>query len=756
MKEIMTKRRIFCIAVVLAVIIVPFLYSYFYLGAFWDPYSKLEKLPVAVVNEDKGAKVNGANRNLGQEMCDKLEQDGTLKFVFTNKEDAESGTEGDDYYAAITIPGDFSENVASAATDNKQTASIIYSPNEKRNYLASQILNRAVLQIEEEIRSNVNKEIVQQLADNVKEMPGRLNTLQDGLSQLGAGSGKLTDGTGALASGARTLLDGTVSLSDGTNSLLNGTKTLTDGTNKLQQGSQKLASGTKEYYSKMEEYKNGVAAAQDGSAKLVTGAETLQSGINQLQSGTGQLVEKTRSISQITSGAQNLAEGTQTFNRSLTQYTAGVDSLISTVNDTSTFLTQYVKANPGLMQDAAFATFISKLSDPANAANIQTLQAAGTQIKAGSEQLVQGAGQLSEGTKNLPELNTALQSLSAGVLQLKDGSETLTDGTKSLDSGVASLGSATDSLYSAAGDIAGGAEELNSGVGSLNGGAKDLYSGADKLNSGAAALKSGTADLNSGAESLNNGAGELNNGIAAAKSGVDTAITDADKQIKKLDGLADYAKAPVSIEQENVTSISNYGTAFAPYFMSLSLWVGALILFVGIYLDTEGRFKIMSRDSSHKVARSFLFLFIGFLQAIALAAVVQFGLGLEIDNVPLYYISICLVSMVFISMVQFFMVHLKSVGKLVSIVMLILQLTSCGGTFPMEIVPKLFNVLYPYMPMTYSVALFKQAITSTDGKAVAYNMSVLFIILIVFMSLTIGLSRLKSMKESKATAQATA
>lgn len=123
---------------------------------------------------------------------------------------------------------------------------------------------------------------------------------------------------------------------------------------------------------------------------------------------------------------------------------------------------------------------------------------------------------------------------------------------------------------------------------------------------------------------------------------------------------------------------------------------------------------------------------------------------------PLYYVSICLVSIVFISMVQFFMVHLKSVGKLVSIVMLILQLTSCGGTFPMELVPNVFNVLYPYMPMTYSVALFKQAITSTDSKAVAYNMSILFLILVVFMSLTIEISKIKNMKESKAAAQVTA
>jgi putative membrane protein len=346
----------------------------------------------------------------------------------------------------------------------------------------------------------------------------------------------------------------------------------------------------------------------------------------------------------------------------------------------------------------------------------------------------------------------------------KSGSEALTTGAGNLDTGVASLSTATDQLSDAAGDIKDGAAKVNSGAGKLKNGADalengsaDLNSGAVKLSDGAAAvnsgankLSSGAADLNNGANDLKNGADQLNNGIADAKAGVDTAISDANGKLDKLDGLADFAAAPVSVDQKSVTSIANYGTAFAPYFMSLSLWVGALILFVGIYLDTEGRFKIMSRESNHRVTRSFLFLLVGFGQAIGLALIVKYGLGLKVDNVPLFYFSICLVSLVFIAMVQFFIVYLKSAGKLISIVMLILQLTSCGGTFPMETLPKFYNVLYPYMPMTYSVALFKQAITKTDNKAVAYNCGVLFAILVVFMALTIILSAVRAKKEKTA------
>lgn len=763
MKKFITKRRIFCLAVVVAVVIVPLLYSYFYLGAFWDPYSKLDKLPVAVVNEDEGATINGTDRNLGEEMCDQLKEDASLKFVFTDAEDAKSGTEGDEYYATITIPENFSENIASASTEDKQTATITYAPNEKRNFLASQILNRAVLEIEEETRSTVDQEIVQQLADNIKEVPDQLTELQDGLNDMEDGSSKLLDGTGTLSDGTQSLLTGTKSLYtgtqslySGTQSLLTGTATLADGTNTLIDGTAALADGTSSYYSKFGEYKSGVDSLKSGSSSLATGAESLQSGISQVKSGTDQLVEKTNDIGQITTGASTLATGMKSFDENLTSYTTGVNSLISTVNSTSAFLAQYVQANPALMSDPTFAAFMAQLADPANATSIQTLQQASTQITAASSQLVQGTSSLSDGTKNLSAINDALKTLSSGEDQLVTGSANLTQGAKTLDSGVASLSTATDQLYAAAGSIADGASSVNSGAAQLNSGAAQLSSGAEDLNSGAAKLNSGAKDLNSGASDLDSGASDLNDGMSQLNDGITTAqtkvgdaVTDADDQITALDGLADYAATPVSVEQESVNAIPNYGTAFAPYFMSLSLWVGALILFVGIYLDTEGKFKIMSRDSEHKLLRSFLFLLVGFLQAIALAVVVKNGLGLEVDNVPLYYLSICLVSLVFISMVQFFIVHLKSAGKLISIVMLILQLTSCGGTFPMELVPKIFNNLFPYMPMTYSVALFKQVITKPDTDAVLYNCGVLGAILIVFMFLTVLFSAIKTKKAAK-------
>ncbi len=667
MKNKRLKKVIIGSAVIVAIVIIPLLYSYLYLGAFWDPYSRLESLPVAVVNEDQGAVINKEERNMGQEMCDRLADEADLKFVFTDEATAKAGTEGSDYYAMIVIPKDFSSDIASAGTTDKHTATIQFSANEKRNYLASQILSRAVLEIEESVRDKVNSEIISQLADNMNEVPDQMTELQDGLGKLSDGSTELKDGSAALAE------------------------------------------GTQEYRDKLADYQEGIDKLADGSASLVTGTASLNNGIDRLLSGSKQLAASTEDIGKLSEGAKTLAAGADALNTGLVQYTAGVDTLIASVNSTGEFLKTYVtKVNPAIMKDPVFAGFIMKLSDPKNAESIATLQAASTKLKAASQQIAAGTATLSAGTKDLPELKAAMNTLSAGLAAAKAGSEQLAEGSKALSEGIGSVKDATAKLSEAAGTIAEGADQLDSGV------------------------------------------GELSDGITTAQSGVDTAITDTDEQLKALDGLKEYAEAPVSIEQDNIVSVPNYGTAFAPYFLSLSLWVGALIMFVGIYLDSEGKFKILSNNSEHKVARSFIYLLIGFAQALVLAKALEWGLGLKVDNELLYMAACCLYSMVAISIVQFLMVHLKDLGKFLSIVLLILQLTSCGGTFPMETIPKFFSYLYPYMPMTYSVGLLKESISGAQRDNVIYNTLVLFAILVVFMVMTILLSAVKSRKAAKA------
>jgi len=747
-----TMNTIKRLIVVLGIIIIPLLYSYLYLGAFWDPYSRLDTLPVAVVNADEGAQIHDVNRNLGEELISSLKEDGSLKFVVTTQADAQAGTEGSEYYATLTIPSDFSKNIASAETAEKTAATLSFTSNEKKNYLSSQIMKTAVLRIEEKLRGEVDAEMVQSLSDKLAEVPDSMAVLSDGFTTLQNGSIDLVSGTKDLSAGAANLLSGAKKvdsgsrdLSAGAENLVTGSGALAAGAADLASGARNLTSGTQLFAANMNTFDTSMGDAAAGSFKLSTGAASLDTGIDTLLTGVQQLSESTEDIGTITAGAAKLAESTNTFNNSLTAYISGVDTLIAGVNSTSGFLKNYVvNINPAIMQDPYFAAFMASMSDPSLNSNITALTAANVQMKAASSQIAAGTAALASGTESLPQIKEALSQLESGLLQAQTGSASLSSGAADLNAGLVQLDTASGKLNEASQTILSGSQVLSDGATALSGGASTLTEGASALSSGAAVLSDGTSTLSQGASdlvdgtsALSDGAAVLSEGIGTAKTGIDDSILNANANLGVLNGLSGYANAPVTVDIQAVNPVQNYGTAFAPYFLSLSLWVGGVMIFLGTYLDGEGRFKVLSRNSTRKVLRSFIFMGLGLVQAVVLGVALKYCLGLTVKNEGLYFFACALYSLCAVAVIQFFMVNFRDIGKFICIALLILQLTACGGTFPMETVPKFFNVIYPYMPMTYSVGLFKEAISGGDRTLVFRNAVILAVIAFAFTSLTI-------------------
>jgi putative membrane protein len=671
-----TKKTIVCSLVIAGVIIIPLLYSVLYLGAFWDPYAKLESLPVAVVNLDQGAEMDGTHRNIGQELCDQLEDDGKLAYAFVSSKEASTGTQGNRYYATLTIPKDFSASIASADTGDKQVAAITFAANEKRNYLAAQILKSAVEQIKVSLTGKIDGEIVSQLCEKLNETPAQLNVLAIGLQSLSAGSHELAAGAGHLSSGTGL-----------------------------------LQSNLGAFSGSMAAYTDGTGSAAAGSSDLLAGAAALEQGIDALAAGADQLDAATTDMEALRTGAVELAARTDEFNQGLQAYAQGVDTLVSNAEQTSAFLKKYVAANPGLLADPAFSQFVASLNDPANAQNLAALKQYSDTLQNASTLIAQGTEQLSSATADLPQLRRGIVALSTGLHEAQAGSQRLTQGATTMDGGLSALEDASKKLSAAS---------------------KALADGASQVNQGAAAVSGGAV--------------ALQNGIDTAEDKVVSAVVDTKTKLVVLEGLDNYAETPVSVVSNPVNPVPNYGTAFAPYFLSLSLWVGALIIFFAIYLDADGKFNLLSRNTENKVLRSFAYLLIGLIQALLLGTLLKVVLGLEIQHLIHYFGACCLVSLVFISIVQFFLVFLKDIGKFLSIALLILQLTSCGGTFPMETVPRFFQVLFPFMPMTYSVGLFKEAISSGSEADMLLNLGVLGGILLVFMTLTVAFSLVRKTK----------
>lgn len=697
--------------ILIGVVIIPLAYSLFYLAAFWDPYSRLAQLPVAVVNLDRGAAIDGTQRNLGDEMVRNMKDDDSLKWVFTDADTAARGLDDHSWYATITIPANFSADIASASTTDKVQAQITYSSDETRNFLAAQILSKAMLTLEEETRATVTGELTQSLSDKLNAVPDQLGELNDGLSAL-------QDGANQLNSGAADARDGADKLNTGASD--------------VHKGSTQLASGTAQLAAGANDARNGAKDLDGGIGKLQTGAGTLNKGLTDLNTGLIQVADGAKALNDgaqqaaaLAAGTTQLDAGAQSLHTGVEQYVAGVNQLISQSQTVAQVLGAYVAANPAVLADPTLGPVLASLAGSSD--QLAALTQAGNDVKSGAQQVAAASSQVSAGAANLPALASGAADLSASMQQALDGSARLKAGSADLIDGLKGVKAGSAKLVAGVTVLAGGAAHVKDGVADLNAGTSALARGADDLAQGTAKLKNGTADLV--------------DGVGTAQTNVSDAQTKARDELDATDGLSGYAQAPVAVQSNPVHPVPNYGTAFAPYFMSLSLWVGAIILFVGVYLDPDNRFPALGRKSNHRMARVAAFFCVGLVQSLGLAFLVQHVLHLAVGNEWTFYLSCVLVSVVFTAVVEFLIVNLGDAGKFFALIFLILQLTACGGTFPMETLPGFFRAIYRFMPMTYSVNLFKDVIGQASGAG--SNVSVLVCIFVVFTVLSVGLDALR-------------
>lgn len=665
MKAVMKKYKM--LAVVAAVIIIPLVYSYMYLYAFWDPYSRLDELPVAIVSEDLGGLVNGEQKNVGSDILNELKDNDAVKWQFVSSEEAQRGLEGESYYASVTIPANFTKEIAKADSPERVKGLVIYKMNEKRNFLAGQVMNRVAVELEGTISRSISEEIVKAMTDGIAELPDQLGELNDGLGEMKDGTTTLYDKTGDLVKGQTAFNKGVATLSTGLTEASKGTQTLKNGT-------WALAAGTTEF------------------------AEALKSGASK----TPALVDGAKGVEK---GAVSLSENLNQYVGGVNQFATGVNQSLSASAAVGSSLKAYLASHPEAMKDANMQ------------AVLKTLEAG----KPGSVQLAEAA----------EKLKTSGEALSAGSKQLADGSQSLAVGVEQVGTSLTVAAEKAQSLKN-------GATAIDQGVSQLETGIVKAANGSELLSENAEKLLAGESKLRNGIKTLDEGVGE-------AKTEVDQSVVDAKDKVDSLEGIDTYAADPIDFENDKINPIPDYGTAFTPYFVSLSLWVGALMMFFAIYLDSTVRFR-RSNSNSKGFVRFLAYTGIGVSQAVVLAFVLRTALHLEVKNVSLFYMTCIAISLAFVSIMRFLLVHIGDVGKFFAVLMLILQLTACGGTFPMELVPKFFQDINPYMPMTYSVNVLKEVISGIDYSIYNYNLAVLFGIAIVFLGINVGLAQLRRKK----------
>ena len=664
------------------VMLIPLIYSFFYLKSYWNPYGNLSDMQIAVVNLDKGKD----DKNQGNEFVQSLKDSDTFKICEVSKDEAQEGMKKGNYYATIEIPENFTECLESASTEDKQIAQVTYSPNQATNYLATQIVNSAVKTIELNLQSKIDKEIIANLASKLNEVPDSLR--------------EISNGADTILNGTESLNDGIKQISDGTNTLSNSYKEFDEGVNSACTGSKSLTSG--------------ISQVSDGVETLKNGGKSLDSAIDQINQGADQLSSQgAEGITELSTGVTDLNTGAKTLNDGVAEYVTGVNTLNE---NTEVFLNKLIKTADALGDNCdptlkAFATqaqgFFAKDSKT-NMNGFESLAVGGKKVTAGSNSLYAGTQKLAKGTEKLGTLTNGIQSLKTALTQVKQG-------TTSLNNGIATL---------------------QNGTTQLSKGSKSLETGLEKLSSSSSTVDNAISTLNEGSKTAYNGSNQLVEGVKTFKTSIDEGMQDTKEQLKSLNRIEEFGENPVEFKTEEYGKVDSYGIAFTPLFLCIGLWVGALMAYVVLYYDHDERFGIFGMNAKNKILQNLIYLGLGAAEGLLTGWLLKAGLGFEVQNMALYYGSSILIGITFMSIIQFLIRNFGDIGKFLALIILVLQLAAAGGTFPIETIDKGFQAVSPYLPMTYSIKLLREVLVPTASNFKGTYIGILVGIIAVTMLIT--------------------
>jgi len=377
-----------------------------------------------------------------------------------------------------------------------------------------------------------------------------------------------------------------------------------------------------------------------------------------------------------------------------------------------------------------------------------------TSANDGSSQLVTGLNTLSA---NQTKLTDGLSLSVDGTNQLKVGAESvsggLAQGQAALSAYIATNSTASENLYlkglsSALTASKNGQAQIISGLSTMATQLEVAKTGSAKLASGSSQLSAGATTLNNGITELANGSTTLSSGINQAKDGMselsDKLASGADEatastNIEKTTAQTEVMSSPVSMTVDSYDLVANYGSGFAPYFISLALWVGGLLSFFVI--------DFTKRPKTKKIAmiKYGILATLGTAQAILLGLVLQHSLGLIVTNPWQFYAFIILISLTFMAIIQLLVQHLENTGRYLAILLLILQLASAAGTFPKETLPSFFQIISPVLPMTYSVSGLRDVLFTHELSnlwiPIIYFIAILIISIVTNIILTKDLTK---------------
>ncbi|HFJ4974289.1 TPA: YhgE/Pip family protein [Streptococcus pyogenes] len=715
----------------IGVALVPALYNLSFLGSMWDPYGRVNDLPIAVVNHDKPAKRAGKSLTIGNDMVDKMSKSKDLEYHFVSAKQAQEGLKEGDYYMVITLPEDLSQRAATLLNSEPQKLTIRYQTSKGHGMVAAKMGETAMAKLKESVSQNITKTYTSAVFSSMTD-------LQSGLKEASTGSQ-------ALDSGAKTAQMGSQMLSDN----LAG---LSSASWQFQQGTNRLTSGLTAYTAGVSQVKDGLGQLSIDMPVYLNGVSRLSQGASQLNQGLSQLTQSTTLSDDKAKRIQSLEVGLPVLNQGIQQLNANLSTMqVPKLN------TDELGNNLAAIAQAAQQLLVKEAA--AHKEQLAVLQATSAYQSLTAEQQGELTAALTQTDKgeavapaqtilrSVQTLSTSLQSLSQedqskqleqlkeAVAQIANQSNQALPGASSalteLSTGLAKVNGSLNQ------QVLPGSNQLTTGLAQLNRYNTAIGSGVIKLSEGATKLADGSSQLSQGGHQLTSGLTELSTGLSTLNG----SLAKASQQLSLVSVTDKNAKAvakPLVLNEKDKDGVKTNGIGMAPYMIAVSLMVVALSTNVIFANSLSGR---PVKDKWNWAKQKFVINgFISTMGSIVLYLAIQL-LGFEARYGMETLGFIMLSGWTFMALVTALVGWDDRYGSFASLVMLLLQVGSSGGSYPIELSGAFFQKLHPFLPMTYVVSGLRQTI-SLSGH-IGVEVKVLTGFLLAFMVLALLIYRPK-------------
>lgn len=573
--------------VLVALILIPSIYTVVFLGSMWDPYGNSGDLPVAVVNKDKAVEYNDKKLDVGDQLVKKLKDNDSLDFHFVNSKEANKGLKNGDYYMVITIPSNFSKNATTLLDKNPKKMVLNYTTNPGTNYVASKMDDSAIAKIKAEVSASVTKTYAETIFTSIGTMSDGFAEASDGTQQLSDGMTQLEDGNKTISDNLKVLASSSLTFKDGTNTLTKGLKDYTNGVVAVNNGIYQLKTGVGTLGSATPTLASGVSDLNAGAQALNKGVSDYTAGVSQALAGANQLVENNTALNagvkalgegaeklvvgnqQVVDGVKKLQENLETSKKtmaasqdSLTQLSDGKTSLdnyatlIKTLNASGDAkkqgiasklltsgmsraeidaygLTKYFPVDKYKDGVASYMDSVATYTTGASTA-INTLSSS-TKSSLNDLDAALNGGTLTDGTKVPTGLVSGTQTVQAGLNEVNakvNGGKYVT---------VDNDGNIKQVTVDSKDALVAGVQAYTAGVDSLQKGLTQIADNNTALTSGATALADGTSKLNSNVPELTKGITALTSGVDQLATGTSTLVSNNATLMNGANQLSDGA-----------------------------------------------------------------------------------------------------------------------------------------------------------------------------------------------------------------------